>query len=360
MKFAIAAAGTGGHVYPALAVAEELVKRGHDRDDVVFFGGDRLEATAVPAAGFPFVAVEVRGLKRSISPSNLMLPVMVARAASKMAKTIRSRGVSAVLAMGGYVTGPAAIAARRTRSQLVIHEQNGLPGLANRLASRVASEVLVAFPSAAAKLRRATVVGNPLRAEFVGFDRAQLKPLALARYGLDAQRPVLGVLGGSLGAKVLNEVTAHIVAGSAGTDLAVVHLTGTMHVDSVTQAAHGAPVPWVVSPFEESMEFFYAASDLVLSRAGAITISELAATGTPAVTVPLEAVAQAANASFLAEAGAAEVVRQSDIDSLPQLIHHLIGDAHKLAAMSAAARSVATPDAAQRVAVALEEVAGRG
>jgi len=360
MKFAIAAAGTGGHVYPALAVAEELVRRGHDHDDVVFFGGDRLEASAVPAAGFPFVPVEVRGLKRSMSPSNLMLPVVVARAASRIAQSIRSMGLSAVLAMGGYVTGPAAIAARRTHRKLVLHEQNGRPGLANRLASRLATSVLVAFPAATAKLHRAVVVGNPLRSRFVDFDRSRLRPAALARYGLEESNTVLGVLGGSLGAKVLNDITGQIVGGAGGSDLAVIHLTGDAHADLVNEAAQDAPVPWLVTPFEESMEFFYAASDLVLSRAGAITISELAVTGTPAVTVPLEAVSQGANAAFLVEAGAAVAVPQSGIDAVPNVVRGLLGDSTRLAAMGAAALSVATPDAAERVAIVLEEAAGRG
>lgn len=354
MTFALAAAGTGGHVYPALAVADELHRRGHPRGDISFFGGDRLEATAVPEAGFPFARLRLQGLKRSLSPANLTVPFSVAAASRDMTRALRERGTRAVLAFGGYVTVPAAIAARRCRVPLLIHEQNGSPGLANRLAARLAARVLAAFPEAVERLPGAEIVGNPLRDAFSRFDRAALRSTGLHRYGLDGTRTVLGVLGGSLGAAVLNETTEGIAAMAPADDVAIVHLCGPDHIADMKRRAEGSQLPWIVLPFEDSMEYFYAVSDLVMSRAGAITVSELAATATPAVLVPLEAVAQEHNAAFLADAGGAKVVAQRDIAALPNIVGGLLADPDRRFAMGAAARRAARPDATSLVADALE------
>ena len=172
---------------------------------------------------------------------------------------------------------------------LVVHEQNARPGLANRLISPRAASTLVAFPAAGERLKHSRVVGNPLRAELAAFHGARLRPQALSRYGLPEGRPVLGVIGGSLGAKVLNDVVARIAADADHEGLAIVHLTGALHVDELGLEAKRSPVPWVTVAFEPEMQYFYAAADVVLGRAGALTVSELAATGTPAVLVPLEA-----------------------------------------------------------------------
>lgn len=357
MTFALAAAGTGGHVYPALAVADELHRRGHSRDVITFFGGDRLEATAVPEAGYPFVRLRLQGFKRSLSPKNLSIPFVVAAAARDVTRVIRERGAQAVLAFGGYVTVPVALAARRCGVPLLIHEQNAAPGLANRMAARLASRVLVAFPQAAARMRRAEIVGNPLRESIARFDRESLRSSGLKRYGLGDTRNVLGVLGGSLGAAVLNETTAAIAADWRGSEIAILHLCGPDHLSEMKRQAEGSQLPWVVLPFEDSMEYFYAVSDLVMSRAGAITVSELAATATPAVLVPLEAVAQEDNAAYLADAGGAVVIKQSNAGSIPHRLETLMADANGRAAMAAATVKAAHSDATVVVADALEAAA---
>ena len=359
MSYALAAAGTGGHVYPALAVAEALVAAGTPRADIVFFGGERMEAETVPAAGYDFVAVDIKGLRRSLSPANLRLPGMIRRAAARMADEMRRRQVRAVAVFGGYVSVPAALAARRSGAALVVHEQNARPGLANRLISPRAASTLVAFPAAGERLKRSRVVGNPLRAELAAFHGARLRPQALSRYGLPEGRPVLGVIGGSLGAKVLNDVVARIAADADHEGLAIVHLTGALHVDELGPEAKRSPVPWVTVAFEPEMQYFYAAADVVLGRAGALTVSELAATGTPAVLVPLEATHQAANAAALEEAGAAVVVAQAELDRIPVEVQQLVFDSSRREQMAAAARGLARPEAAAAVAKELIE-ADRG
>jgi len=360
MSFALAAAGTGGHVYPALAVAEALVADGVPIDDIIFFGGNRMEARAVPAAGYEFVEVEIRGLQRSLSPSNLTLPLLIHRARRTITEHLRQRRARVMSVFGGYISVPAAGAARRSGATLFVQEQNAIPGLANRLVARRAAASFVGFEDAAAKLPRARFTGNPLRAAFADFDRASLAVEARRRYDLPEGVPVLGVLGGSLGARVLNEVTTRLADGVDSDRMAIVHLTGRIHFDGVTAGAERSATAWSVHAFEDEMVWFYAASDLVLSRAGALTISELAATGTPAVVVPYAlgtAGHQAANAASLERAGGIIVMPEEDIDRAPAVIEQLLADQAQLTAMATAARSQGRPDAARVIATALREAA---
>jgi UDP-N-acetylglucosamine--N-acetylmuramyl-(pentapeptide) pyrophosphoryl-undecaprenol N-acetylglucosamine transferase len=359
VSFALAAAGTGGHVYPALAVAEALVSRGVDRSQITFFGGDRMEATTVPAAGFPFVSVAIRGLRRSLDPDNLRLPAVVWRARAAVRRELAGRDVAVLAAFGGYVTVPAAWAADSLHIPVFLQEQNAVPGLANRLTARRARATFVAFPSATT-LRRSRLVGNPLRAAFDGFDRSGMVEAARARYGMAGARRVVGVLGGSLGAKVLNDLVPQL-AEALPPGTAILHLTGRAHIDDMQRRAAGAPVTWRPVAFEDSMEHFYAAADLVVSRSGALTISELAVTGTPAIVVPYAAGTaghQAANARELAEAGAVHVVEEPEAGAVPQLLAQLIADPERLVAMAEAAHGLARPGAAGVIADALVEAAG--
>jgi len=358
MRVAFAAAGTGGHVYPALAVAEALVAAGLAAGDIVFFGGHRLEASVVPAAGFELVELELRGLERSLSPRNLSLPLVVARAADRIGTELARRGVAALAAFGGYVTVPAAWGARRRHVPVVIHEQNAVPGLANRLAARVAVRRFVAFPAAARRLRAATVVGNPLRPSLARFDRETLRAEARAAYGLSRDGPVLGVLGGSQGARTLNEVALDFLA-RHGEGVEVLHLAGPRLRGEVAEHAAGRE-NWHVLGFEDAMERFYAAVDLVLARAGALTVSELAATATPAVLVPYAHGTgdhQAANAEELARAGGCLVVGEPSRARLPDLLAALLHDRDRRREMARAAAGTARKDAATVLAAAILEIA---
>ena len=358
MTYAFAAAGTGGHVYPALAVADALVRRGVRPDDVVFFGGDRMEASVVPEHGYSFVAVRIHGLRRALAADNLRLPSALWRATRRIATELRQRGTKVMTAFGGYVSVPAAWAAHRCGAQLFVHEQNAVPGMANRIIAGRADASFVAFAETGRKLRHARVVGNPLRPELAAFDRAALRPQACARYQLGGERPVLGVLGGSLGARVLNEVTARIADAHDPDQIDIVHLTGHAHHESVAQRAALSEVRWCALPFEERMDLFYAVSDVVLSRAGALTISELAATGTPAVVVPLDSVSQRPNAATLERVGGVVVVLESDLDRVAVELGQLLADEPRRAAMARAAASQGRPEAADDMAVALLEAAG--
>lgn len=356
MTFALAAAGTGGHVYPALAVAEALVEAGVARERILFVGGSRLAATAVPAAGFDYLEVEIRGLRRSASLDNVSLPSVVWRASKRIQNEFDKRQVRVAIGFGGYISVPTAWAARRIGAALFLHEQNAVPGLANRLVAKRAAASFIAFPEAAAKLVRTELVGNPLRPAIAHYDGDALRSAALARYELDGTKPVLGVLGGSLGASILNEATERLADAHDAKEMAIVHLTGHAHFESTAAKAAGSAQTWRVLPFEDNMEYFYAASDVVLSRAGALTISELAATGTPAVVVPYAAGAaghQAANATHLAASGGAIVVAEPDVDGVPALLQQLMVDRDRRQTMAEAAARLGMPDAAQVIAKAM-------
>ena len=358
MTYALAAAGTGGHVYPALAVADALVDAGVSVRDIVFFGGDRMEAHTVPAAGYDFVGVDIRGLRRSLSRENLTLPRTVRRATRAVAAELTRRRVRAVGVFGGYVSVPVALAARRVGAGVVVHEQNARPGLANRLIAPRAAATLAAFPQARRKLKSARIVGNTQRRGLAHFSRSDRRAKALDGYGLGEDLPVLGVLGGSLGALVLNETTSRLAAAARPGSFAIVHLTGAAHIDDIAPLADEVAVPWVTRAFEPAMEMFYAAADLVLARAGALTVSELMATGTPSVLVPLAATHQGDNAALLAAAGGAEVVSQEHIAEVPARVERLLGDGDRLGEMAEAASRLAPEGAADEMAAVLQEVAG--
>jgi len=354
----IAAAGTGGHVYPGLAVGEALVAQGIDRGEVRYVGGDRLEAAVYPQSGFPFLQLELRGLKRSLTPSNLSLPAVVLRARARILREIGENGVRCVLGTGNYVTIPAAMAARKAAVPLMVSEQNARAGLANRIAGRWAQRAFGAFPRTEG-LDKAEWVGNPVRAPIADFDRAVLRDSALESYGLDRNRPVVGVFGGSLGALTINEAIAHTAAKWDGPEVQFLHLVGPAHIQDMTdrQAAEG--VTWVRKPYEDRMDLFFAASDFVVARAGG-AVAEIVATASPSVLIPGEFGSsghQRENASFLEEAGAALVLGQEDIYQLSLRLVELLADPNRLVAMRHACQLIARPDAAKAIAQAMIEAA---
>lgn len=347
MSFAIAAVGTGGHVFPGLAVGEALVTAGVDRGDVLYVGGDRLEASVYPGAGFPFLQVPLQGLNRSLSLRNLRIPFTLVAAVFSMWRTFRRRGVKVVLGLGGYVTIPAAVAARLARATVIVSEQNAHAGLGNRVAGRLASRRFGSFPTTVGL--DAEWVGNPVRQAIAEFDRAHLQPEAMERYRLDPARPVVGIFGGSLGAGVLNRI-APAVAALPGIQL--VHLAGEIHAEGLASAATAS---WHIVGFEDRMDLFFAACDLVVARAGG-AVAELSATATPAVLVPGgfgSAGHQGANAAYLADAGAAVVVEEAEVDRVPAVVAEILGDAGRLLRMRRAAAGLARPDAAHTIAAAM-------
>lgn len=355
MTFAIAAAGTGGHVFPGLAVGEALVAAGVPADSILFVGGSRLESRVYPEAGFPFLEVEIRGLQRRLTTSNLTIPGLVARASSRIRSEFRAREVGVVLGMGGYVSVPAGFAARLSGAALLIHEQNAEAGLANRMMSRWARRSFGSFPQTA-RLPRAEWVGNPIRRQLARFDRASLRLAAIAHYGLDPDRPVVGVFGGSLGAGILNRAAEVLAATSDGGGFSILHLTGSDHFESMAPASDHFG-RWHTIGFEDRMDHFYAACDIVVARAGG-AVAELTATATPSILVPGgfgSGEHQAANADALVSVGAAILVAEEDIVRLPSVVTELLSQPDRMHEMAVASSKLSRPDAADAVANAMRQ-----
>lgn len=327
----IAAAGSGGHVFPAIAVADALVELGIPQDQIVFFGGTRMETTAVPQAGYRLVSVNIHGLRRSLSLDNIRLPAKVRSASKAIQDEIRRSRIRAMIVFGGYVSGPAALAASKTQIPLVVHEANAVPGMANKMIAGRADRVLLAYEQATGRLRGGEVVGNPLREPLTRFDRATRRSVARARYGIADDAAVLAVVGGSLGAQFLNDV-ARQVARRPDRTFSILHICGPSHEDTV-RAFAAELNDWHVVGFEPDIADVYAAADLVLSRAGALTVAELEETATPAIVVPLPAGKgyQGANADELVAAGGAVRISQDDPDMIVATIFELMqNDAARL------------------------------
>lgn len=358
MTFLIAAAGTGGHVFPGLSVGEALVDLGVARRDILYVGGDRLEATVYPREGYRFLQVELAGLKRSLTLENMRIPGVVLRARRTITGQMVQEGVRVVLGMGGYVTIPAGLAARRRRVPFFNAEQNAEAGLANKLTARWAEESFVSFPDTGG-LPGGTWVGNPVRRVFWSFDKQTLRPEALAHYDLQGDIPVVGVFGGSLGAGVINEAVAAMLQGWSGPRLQVVHLTGSTHIDALQEQEPAPGITWRRQGFEESMELFFAACDVVIARAGG-AVAEITATGTPSILVPGSFGSgghQEGNARFLADAGASVIVPEERIDSLGDVVAGLITEPERQATMATATRDISKPDAARTIARRMIEAA---
>ena len=341
----IMAGGTGGHIFPGIAVARELVARGVP---VVWLGSERgLENELVPKAGFALERISVTGIRGKGLRTLLAAPWRIARAVRQALAIVRRLRPRAALAFGGFASGPGGIATWLARRPLLVHEQNRVPGYTNRALARFARRVLAGFPDAFA--RGAEDTGNPVRAEI-----ASLPAPRERMAGRGGAMRVL-VLGGSQGARTLNRALPLVLrALPASLSLAVLHQSGRALHDE-TRAAYGSDLPVRIEPFLDDMAAAYADADLVVCRAGALTVAELAAAGVARVLVPFPAAVddhQTRNAEYLVERGAAIRVRDDAdlVRNLGAVLASLLRDRPRLIAMATAARSLARPDAAARIA----------
>jgi undecaprenyldiphospho-muramoylpentapeptide beta-N-acetylglucosaminyltransferase len=357
----IAGGGTGGHIVPSLQIARALVHRGHAPDDIELFGSRRgQEATSWPQLEFPFTLLPGRGIRRSLRPdalwANAGAVLGLLWACLRAVGSFARRRPRVVVVVGGYASFPAGFAAVVTRVPLVLMNTDAVPGAVNGLLGRFAVANAVAF--AGTDLPRAEVTGTPVRPELDGLDRSAAgQAAARQRLGLPADRPTVAAVGGSLGALRLNRAVAELVQGwPAGADRSVYHVTGTRDYESFARALPaGGGVHYRVVPFEDHMPDLYAAADLVVARAGAMTVAELLVAGVPALLVPLPGAPrdhQTRNAEALVAAGAAVLLPDHECDGprLAAALSALLDDPDRLGDMGAAARALGHPDAAARVA----------
>ncbi len=346
----IMAGGTGGHVMPGLAVAQTMRAR---RWDVVWLGNPQgMEATLVPRQGIEMRWVRFGGLRGKGLLTKLALPVNLLRAFWQALRALRAVRPAVVLGLGGYIAFPGGMMAALLGIPLVVHEQNAVAGMTNKVLARVADRVLVAFPQA---LPGAQWCGNPVRAEIAALDEPSLRFA-----GREGPLRLL-VVGGSLGASALNEAIPQALALLERADRPLVtHQSGKAHAQALAQAYRRAGVEATLVEFIDDMAAAYAQADLVVCRAGAMTVAELASAGVASVLVPFPHAVddhQTANARYLAQRGAAFLMAQSDLtpDRIAGLIRGL--DRARLLEMARKAREAARSDAADRVADVCEAIA---
>ena len=344
----VAGGGTAGHLQPALAIAEALVVAGHDRGTIEFVGSERgQDAQTLAGRGFPVTLLPGRGIVRSLTPRDLV-------------RNVGSAG-ELVVAVGGYASLAGSVGALVHRVPLVLVNVDAVPGAANRLLGRFAAASAVGWEGN--PLPRAVVTGTPVRPQISAVDRsAGARSSARAELGLPGDRTVVAVFGGSLGARRINQAVDGLAARwSERSDVAIYHIVGRRDwasydppsgADRIVAARPGAGGPDLVRvPYEERMAAVYAAADLVVCRAGAMSVAELTAAGVPAVLVPLPGAPgdhQTANARVLERVGAAVLLPDPECTpaGLTTIVEDLVGDRGRLEAMGRAAHGLARPDAA--------------
>jgi UDP-N-acetylglucosamine--N-acetylmuramyl-(pentapeptide) pyrophosphoryl-undecaprenol N-acetylglucosamine transferase len=359
----LAGGGTAGHVEPALAVADAL-RRLAPGIEVTALGTERgLETRLVPARGYPLELIPAVPLPRRLTGELVVVPSRLAVAVRAAGAVLERTGAAAVCGFGGYVALPAYLAARR-RVPIVVHEANARPGLANRLGARLTRSVAVASPDVA--LPHARYVGIPMRPAIATLDRAARREEARATFGLAADRPTLLATGGSQGARRVNTAVTGAAPALARAGVQVLHVAGPAHAAEVTAALPArrpADPAYVVLGYLDRMDLAYAAADLALCRAGALTCAELAAVGLPAVYVPLPIGngEQRLNAGPVVRSGGGLLVEDAALDAraVAETVVPLVTDPGRLIAMSTAAARFGRRDADVAVARMVLDAADR-
>ncbi len=341
----IMAGGTGGHVFPALAVADELKTRGVN---VSWMGTERgIESTLVPKAGLPIHYIKVAGLRGNGLAGWLLAPFKLVKAVYEAAHVIRAIKPTVVLGLGGFASGPGGVAAKLFAKPLAIHEQNAIPGMTNQLLSRLANRVMEAFSGSFKASTKATWVGNPVR--------KTIEDLAEpAQRFADRAGPLrLLILGGSLGARALNTVVPQAIK-LLEQDIEVKHQCGKRHIDDCQQSYRDAQVEADVVSFIDDMAEVYGWADLVICRSGALTVAELSAAGVPSILVPFPHAVddhQTKNGHVLTENGAAKLFQETELSAelLAKEINYLAANRSELLSMANAARAQANLNTAVQI-----------
>jgi UDP-N-acetylglucosamine--N-acetylmuramyl-(pentapeptide) pyrophosphoryl-undecaprenol N-acetylglucosamine transferase len=356
----IAAGGTGGHLLPALALADAL-RRADPDTEITFLGTERgLDTKLVPARGYDLALIPPVPMPRKVTPALLSVPARMLRAVGAAGDVLKRTRADVLVGFGGYVATPGYLAARRRKVPIVVHEANYLPGLANRIGARLTKHVFTGH--AASSLPHARYVGIPLRQEIFGLDRLALADKARAHFGLQPDLPVLFVTGGSMGAFSLNRAVLGAAEALRAAGVQVLHVVGPRwgEVD-----ISPGPVPYVVLPYLDRMDLGYAAADLALCRAGAMTCAEMTAVGLPAVYVPLPHGngEQRGNAEPIEQAGGGLIIADSELspewitENLPPILHD--GDLVAAMAQAAAASGLGNRDAGADLAALVLRVGRR-
>ena len=356
MRVVLTGGGTGGHIYPALSVAECL-----GDDELLYVGtADGPEAAIVPKHGVSFRSVPARKIGRRATPGTLSAAAVSVWGVARGAALLRSWRPDVVLGTGGYASAGIMFAAGLLRIPTVVHEANAVPGRVNRLLARLCTRVAITYETSSSYFPagKTILTGLPVRRDLIDADPAQ----ARNEYALDPVRPVLLVSGGSGGAETLNRAVIQALPELAQLGIEVVHQTGRAHYEGVRSSLADIPSFYRPVPYVDNMPSLLAACALIVCRAGSSTLAEVTALGLPAVVVPYPfAVAdhQTGNAQALADAGAAVLVRDVDLSGgvLAEQVRSLLGDPARLDRMRRASRALGRPEAAAKVAALLRDLA---
>ncbi len=350
-KVIIMAGGTGGHVFPALAIADKLKSIGCD---ILWLGTrGRMEEMLVPKYGYNIRYIDVKGIRRNGLKTLLKAPFMILKAVLQSKKIIDEFKPDLVIGMGGYASGPGGFAAHLCKIPLIVHEQNAAAGLTNKLLFKLANAVMLGFPGALSG-DKVKVVGNPIRENIIAlhdFERS-----------FTSQPIHITIIGGSLGAKALNEIVPlGLKKFTLANEISVTHQCGKGNSNNVLKLYEGANFKYEVSDFIDDMQSLYKNTDLIICRAGALTVAETSCAGIPAVFVPLPTAVddhQTKNATFLKDAGAAIIIAQSNLsaDTLYDTIKPIVSNPQKLMEMSLAARRSAITDATDKIMAVIESL----
>lgn len=348
----IMAGGTGGHIFPALSIARNLQSKGYRTE---WLGTERgMEVDVLRDTDIPLHFIRVRGLRGKGIVSVLLAPFMILGAVMQSLKVLRTVKPCCVLGMGGYVTGPGGVAAKLSGRKLLIHEQNAIAGFSNRMLARIADRVMEAFPGTFRASADVLHTGNPVRSEIVALTESQLR----IRQSTDPLRVL--VLGGSLGAVAINRLIPEVLGELSEQERPEIwHQSGRNNLEETRKAYSAAGIELHdkcrVDPFIADMASAYGWADLVICRAGALTVSEIAAAGVPSVLIPFPHAVddhQTRNAQWLSEAGAALLIQQVDLraQDVARLLKKFTADRDSLAVMATSARALARLDACDLVA----------
>ncbi|WP_066318201.1 undecaprenyldiphospho-muramoylpentapeptide beta-N-acetylglucosaminyltransferase [Bacillus sp. FJAT-29814] len=354
MKIAVSGGGTGGHIYPALALIREIQKR-HKDAKVIYIGTlNGLESKIIPKENIPFKSIHITGFRRKLSFENVKTVLRFIKGVRDSRKILKEFKPDIVVGTGGYVCGPVVYAAAKLKIPTIIHEQNSVPGLTNKFLSRYVKKIAICFEQAREFFPPEKVVftGNPRASEVLGQDGIKGR----LSVGLSTTMPSVLIFGGSRGARPINETVIKLLPEFAGKPYQVLYITGEVHYEEVKKEVElvGNPKNVAIKPFIHNMPEVLAGMDLVVSRAGATTLAEITSLGIPAILIPSPYVTnnhQEKNANSLSEHGAAKVMLEKDLTSngLVTAIDRILLNKETLKEMKANSKKIGVPDSAARL-----------
>lgn len=349
--------GTGGHIYPAVAIANELKAR-HPEAEFLFVGANgRMEMEKIPQLGYKIVGLNISGIQRSLTLKNLSFPFKLLQSLYRAGKILRKFRPNVVIGTGGYASGPTLYMASLKNIPSLIQEQNSYPGITNKLLAKKAEKICVAYDGLERFFPKEKMIktGNPVRQDLL--DIQSKRSEGLQHFGLDPKKTTIAIIGGSLGAKRINETIAEHLESLLDKGLQILWQTGKLYIDRFEHLGKRDGV--VMKAFIQSMDLFYAAADVLISRAGAGTISELCIVGKPVLFIPSPNVAedhQTKNALSVVEKDAALMIKESELESFEEVLLGIVEDSEKRKDLSENIKKLALPDATRRIADEVEKI----